>query len=62
MDSLFEVICHLLEVKEYLTTVLEELRVGKTERDSMEALIFNRNITKTLCTLDECHHFCHQFL
>ena len=28
----------------------------------MEALIFHRNITKTLCPLDECNQFCHQFL
>ena len=43
----------MLEVKEHLTTVLEEL-VGKPQRDSMEAFIFLRNITKTLCPSDEC--------
>ena len=36
----------MLEVKEHLTTV-KEVRVGKPQCDSMETLIFHRNITKT---------------
>ena len=41
------------------TTVLE---VGKPQRRSMEALIFNGNITKTLCPSDECDKLSHQFV
>ena len=40
-DSLFLVICRLLE-----GTIIR-VGVGKLERGSMEALIFHRNITKT---------------
>ena len=58
VNSLFLVICRMLEVNEYLTTtVLEVLRVGKPQRGSMEALIFHRNITKSLYPLVECHQF-----
>ena len=38
--------CHMHEVKEHLTTVLDVLRVGKSQRGSMEVFLFHRNITK----------------
>ena len=37
-------------------------RVDKHQRGSMEALIFHRNIIKTLCTSDECDQCCHQLV
>ena len=37
-----------------LNCCFRRVRVGKPERGSMEALTFHRNITKTLCPLDEC--------
>ena len=46
----------MFEVKQRLTTVLEEL-VGKPQRGSMEAFIFHINITKTLLPSDKCDKF-----
>ena len=43
--------CRMLEVKEHLTTLLEELEWEKLKRSSMEVLIIERNIT---CPSDEC--------
>ena len=56
IEIVFLVICRTLEVKEHLTTVLE-VRVGKPQRDSIEALIFHRDITKNLCTSVKCDQF-----
>ena len=63
MGFVILVICCMLQVTEHLTIALEELRVGKPQSGSMEALIFYRKITlKPLPFRKNVTVLSHQFL